>query len=116
MYSMLVYYFRVSQLVEPLNEYAELERMLALRAMGFSFTVLADTFNVDRNTIRYLCRRFGLGGGKVETTTKRVAPTVRTRPQYTEEKINPGRTYAEYLAIEKQRAQERLIKLHARTQ
>lgn len=81
--------------------------MLALRKMGFSFTVLSEVFSVDKSTIRYLCRRFGLGEQNVITTVKRT-PTPKPKPVYTEEKINQGHTYAEYLAIEKQRKLERL--------
>lgn len=105
---MLIYFFRLSKLTQPLNQYSELERMLALRKMGFSYTVLADTFGVPKETIRYLCRRFGLGERSVTTTVKRIAPTTRLQPIYTEDKINPGKTYAEYLAEDRERQRKRL--------
>lgn len=101
---MLVYFFRVQQLTSPFNDYSELEKMLALRAMGFSYTVLAETFNVPKLTIRYLCRRFGLDEKNVTTIVVRQAATTR-RPKYdySEEKINPGKTYAEYVREERER-------------
>lgn len=105
---MLIYFFKLQKLTQPLNQYSELERMLALRKMGFSYTVLADTFHVPKETIRYLCRRFGLGERNVTTTVKRLAPTPRPKPTYTEEKINPGKTYAEYLAEDRERKRRHL--------
>ena len=78
--------------------------MLALRKLGYSYTVLADKYSVPKTTIRYLCRKFGLHEGVIQTKIVRQRTTTeQDQPSYTEEKINPGKTYAQYLKEEKER-------------
>jgi len=78
-----------------------------MRKLGASYMVLAEHFNVEKTTIRYLCRKFGLGGSinpPVHRTTRE-----KKKSFYTEEAINPGKTYAQYLQEEKDRKRKRLI-------
>ena len=99
--NMLIYYFSLKRILPPLNEYSELETMLAMRKLGASYTVLSEHFNCSRNTIEYLCQKFGLGGSinpPIARTTR-----IEKKPLYTEEKINQGKTYKEYLQAEKLR-------------
>lgn len=100
---MLTYYFKIDKLSQPLNQYALLEEMLALRALGYSYTVLADKYKVPKTTIRYLVRKFGLAGKETTVVIRQRATRVKIIPLYTEEIINPGKTYAEYVAEEKAR-------------
>lgn len=105
---MLCYFFRLTKLSQPLNEYSQLEEMLALRKLGWSYTLLADKFSVPKTTIRYLCRRFGLAENAVATTTiRRDSGATRPKPPalYNEkdERINKGKSYAEYLKEEQDR-------------
>lgn len=107
---MLVYFYRIQKLTPPLNAYSELEKMLALRAMGFSYTVLSETFNVPKLTIRYLCRRFGLDEKTVVTTiVRQPATTKKPTYNYSEEKINPGKTYAQYVREEQERKRRKAM-------
>lgn len=107
---MLRYYFRLERIVSPLNQYAQLELMLALRALGYSYTELAEKFKCPRNTIEYLCQKFGLGGAKKPPIARSRTTSMKIHTPYyeNEERINPGRTYAEYLQIEKERKWKRL--------
>lgn len=110
---MLVYFFRLSRVSEPFNEYAQLEEMLALRSLGWSYTALADKYNVPKLTIRYLCRRFGLAGTVTVTTPRQDARTTTesSSTSYSEEEhINPGKSYAEYLQDERERKWRRLTR------
>lgn len=106
---MLVYFFSLKRISPPLNVYGELEKMLALRKLNWSYTKLSEEFKVPKTTIRYLVRRFGLAG--------KYNPPIRSRttrrlivPLYTEleERINPGKTYAEYLKDDQDRKWRRL--------
>lgn len=113
---MLVYFFRLEKLSQPLNKYPLLEEMLALRALGWSYTTLSDKYSVPKTTIRYLCRRFGLSGN-TKTTYIRTSRTTTAMPPelYTdEERINPGKSYAEYLRDERERKWRRLTQSHLR--
>ncbi len=100
---MLVYFFTMERITPPLNEYEHLERMLALRSLRWSYTELAREFAVPKTTIRYLVRRFGLNGkykppiAGVRTTSK------YAHILYARDKINPGKTYAEYLKEDRER-------------
>ncbi len=86
-----------------------LEEMLALRKLGYSYTLLSDKYGVPKTTIRYLCRKFGLHEGAVQTVLiRKRTTTILPKPSHTEETINRGKTYAEYLQIEKQRKWLRL--------
>lgn len=103
---MKVYYFNLRKISPPLSQYSELETMLAMRKLGASYTILAEHFSVRKDTIVYLCRKFGLGGAynpPIARTTRKAK-----EPLYTEETINPGKTYAEYLKEEKERKWKRL--------
>lgn len=104
---MLVYFFEVKRLAPPLNRYSQLEEMLALRKMGASYLDLQTRYGVSKDTIVYLCRKFGLGGKMKPPIKIRRTTRFEFRPTYTEEVINPGKTYAEYLADEKRRCQKR---------
>lgn len=85
--------------------------MLALRKLGYSYNVLADRYNVPKSTIRYLCRKFGLHEGTVQAVIVRQRTTTEVPTvTYTEETINPGKTYAEYLKEERERKWKRLTK------
>lgn len=101
---MLIYFFKIDRLSPPLNQYAELERMLAMRRLGYSYTVLSEHFGVPKLTIRYLVRKFGLAEDVIEPKVIRQRTTVKSVVHtYDEEVINPGKTYKEYLAEEKAR-------------
>lgn len=106
---LLTYYFkswkRITPSLNPRTAYSNLEEMLALRCLGYSYTVLADRYGVPKETIRFLCRRFGLDQKNVETVFFREhsAPTVQPRVDYNEEIINEGKTYAQYLKEEEER-------------
>jgi len=109
---MLVYFFDLKRLSKPLNEYSQLEEMLALRSLGWSYMALADKFNVPKTTIRYLCRRFGLANNVRVTVLRQDVSTTTSHhiETYTEEdRINPGKTYAEYLQEEKDRKWRKLL-------
>jgi Zn-dependent peptidase ImmA (M78 family) len=108
---MLHYFFRLEKITPPLHEYSKLEEMLALRALGYSYTVLADRYNVPKTTIRYLVRRFGLTENKVQATVTRSHTTTQSpKYQYVEETINPGKTYAEYIKEEQERRRRKLYR------
>lgn len=103
---LLIYYFKLEKISYPLSKYSELETMLAMRKLGASYTILAEHFNVKKDTIIYLCRKFGLGGAfnpPIPRTTRVVKESI-----YTEDTINPGKTYAQYLQEEKDRKWKRL--------
>ncbi len=109
---MLIYFFKLRSLTAPFTKYPRLEEMLALRKLGYSYTVLADRYRVPKYTIRYICRRFGLAG---KTATKiRSATTTRKQNKKTPilETINQGKTYAEYLQDERDRKWKRLTQKH----
>jgi len=98
---MLVYFFSLKKLNAPLSTYSNLETMLAKRKLGASYMSLADEFGVTKDTIVYLCRKFGLGG----KMNPPLARTTRVKPPrlYNELRINLGKTYAEYLQDEQDR-------------
>lgn len=91
----------MTKLTPPLNIYSELELMLAMRACGYSYTVLADHFSVPKTTIRYLSRKFGLAENAVQVTVIRKhttsEPRVKKYAWEDDEPINPGKNYAQYL-------------------
>lgn len=113
---MLIYFFKLHSLTEPLNDYSQLEEMLALRKLGWSYTVLADRFNVPKTTIRYLCRKFGLAENIQVTVTRPDGRTTTKTPRILhnemDEVINPGKSYAEYLQDERDRKWRRLTQGH----
>lgn len=109
---MLTFYFKIQKLTPPLHEYSQLEEMLALRALGHSYTVLSDKYGVPKTTIRYLCRKFGLNHEVPTVVIRQRTTTVPETTTYTE-KINEGKTYAEYLQAERERKWLRLTKSHS---
>ena len=109
---MLQYRFDLKRISTPLNQYPLLEEMLALRALGWSYTLLSDRYGVQKYTIRWISRKFGLAGN-VQTITIRQRTTTNDRkPRYTEEKVNPGMMYADYLKAEKDRKWKQLTQGH----
>lgn len=100
---MLVYFFALERVTPPLNQYSELERMLALRKLNWSYTELSEEFHVKKMTIRYLVRRFGLAGKYKPPLRRRHATSKYATILYSKEKINPGKSYAEYLKDEETR-------------
>lgn len=105
---MLIYRFDLHRVSKPLNHYPLLEEMLALRALGASYTVLADRYEVPKYTIRFICRKFGLAGNVKTITIRQRTTTTVSKYSYDEEKINPGKTYKQYLEDEKMRKWKRL--------
>lgn len=110
---MLRYFFLLQKVSPPLREYAELEKMLAMRKLGYSYQALADKFGVEKTTIRYLCRKFGLSEKEVETQYQRhktYAIAAKKQLVYDDREgpINPGKTYAQYLQEERDRRWKRL--------
>ncbi len=111
---MLIYFFDLKRVSPPLNIYSELERMLALRKLNWSYGELSEEFSVPKTTIRYLVRRFGLAG--------RINPPVLAQHRTTRiikkviysEDIDSyaTKTYAEYLQDEKDRKWKRLTQSH----
>ncbi len=88
--------------------------MLELRKNGFSFSFLAFTYNCDRTTIRHWCRKYQIFPPKTKFIRNsdevfnpgRIATHVVTKiaPQKVSnwvivdgEKINTGKSYADYL-------------------
>lgn len=107
---MLVYFFQIKRIKRPLNVYSQLEEMLALRKLGWSYTDLSKKFATPQNTIAYICQKFNLGGSinppirKMRTTSK--DPKVFHNER--NEAINRGKTYAQYLQDEQERKWQRL--------
>jgi len=115
---MLVYFFNLNKLSKPLNQYSQLEEMLALRKMGYSYTVLADKYKVPKTTIRYLCRKFGLANNVETLVIRHIVTTTLPKQDFyneREEKINTGKSYAEYLKEERERKWRKLTqnRLHS---
>lgn len=113
MWYMLVYFFDLKKVSRPFNVYAQLEEMLALRKLGWSYMALSDRFKVPKTTIRYLCRKFGLNERSVKVTIFRTEnrTTIKRKTIFYNERdeiINPGKTYAEYLQEERDRKWRRL--------
>lgn len=110
---MLVYFFDLKRLSKPFDAYSQLEEMLALRKLGWSYTALGDRFSVPKTTIRYLCRRFGLAGNVTVITFRQhsnaTSNTSKMLNNEREEMINPGKSYAQYLQEQKDRKWRHLI-------
>lgn len=104
---MLRYYFRLKRILFPLNEYSNLELMLALRRLGWSYSELAREFNCPRNSIEYLCQKFGLGGAK-----KPPLSTTRVKQSTLYSESTKPKSYADYLQAEKDRKWKRLTQNH----
>lgn len=112
---MLIYFFNIKKLTKPLNVYQELERMLALRKLNWSYNELSEEFHVPKTTIRYLIRRFGLAG-RFNPPTKPCHSTTRSTPKisYTKpiENDYSTKTYADYIRDEQERKWRRLTQSH----
>ena len=110
---MKVYLFRLQKLNPPLNVYSELETMLALRSLNWSYTALAKKFDVSKDTIIYLCRKFGLGGAKKPpiklSTTRSTSKISYTKPT---ENDYSTKTYADYIRDENERRWKKLTQSH----
>lgn len=111
---MLRYFFLLQKVSLPLREYSELERMLAMRKLGYSYQALADKFKVEKTTIRYLCRKFGLSEKTVQPLYYReriYTISVKKQTAYDEKEgpINQGKTYAEYLKEDEDRRHRRKL-------
>lgn len=102
----------MKNIIPPLNEYPQLERFLALRALGASYGELAEQFHVDKLRVRYICRRFGLAGANKPSIRRGSATSKYTPSPYSEGEINPGKTYQEYLKEDKERQWKNLVKMH----
>lgn len=117
---MLRYFFVLSKVTPQLREYSELEKMLAMRKLGYSYQALADEFGVEKTTIRYLCRKFGLSEKTVQPLyfrKKTYTIAARREAAYDDQEgpINPGKSYAEYLQDERERHLKRLTQHHGTT-
>ena len=109
---MKVYLFRIKKLNAPLNIYSELETMLALRSLNWSYNDLADKFHVSRDTIIYLCRKFGLGGAKQPPIKHQRTTRAILKPIYDEPNDYSTKTYADYIRDEKERRWKKLTQSH----
>ncbi len=103
-----VYHFRTND--------SKLYEMLALRSQGWSYTALAERFDCPKLTIRFLARKYGMGQNTISvqyTRTDYLSATTRdmqeTTQTTTEERVNEGKTYAEYLAEEQARRAARKL-------
>lgn len=85
----------------------KLLRMIALRRAGYATTTLAIIFGVDRSSIEYHCQRFSLKPEVQVYSLERIISDVlttlnpQTEPTFkivNGEKINLGKSYAEYMA------------------
>lgn len=83
--------------------------MLELRRQGWSYSALSEKYSCPRLTIRYLAKKNGLGRESVVTVITRQQAYPRTQVLLMDqERVNPGKTYAEYLEMERQRRWKRL--------
>lgn len=77
--------------------------MLFLRKSGWALKDLAYLFGCEHSSVRRMCSKYG-----VFPTQLRSQPTVRFTRVLLDldgDRINPGKSYAEYLAEEKKRHQ-----------
>lgn len=116
---MLIYFFDLKRVSPPLNIYAELERMLALRKLNWSYNELSKEFHVPKTTIRYLVRRFGIAGRFNPPTLPHHRSTTRSTPKisYTKPTENDysTKTYADYIRDEKERKWRKLTQGHIKS-
>jgi len=89
------------------NNPATLLQMIALRRAGYATTTLAIMFGVDRSSIEYHCQRFSLKPDRQIYSLERIIADVLIAlnppadPRFkivNGERINLGKTYAEYMA------------------
>lgn len=89
--------------------------MFEKRSSGFSYKRLAEYYGVDHTTIIYWCSRYGIKKHQPINLTKEIhitmkkrfpAPAPPIKGKYKDiiyEKVNEGKTYAEYLEEERRR-------------
>lgn len=100
----------------------DIDEMLLLRAQGWSTIALGRKYNKDHTTILYHCKKHGVMVLVYKRHTKEsaeeeqeeyfppmqpVAPKVIKYAYILEERRNPGKSYKEYVAEQKRRAQEK---------
>lgn len=99
-----VYHFRTND--------SKLYEMLALRSQGWSYTALAEKFECPKLTIRFLTRKYGLNTITVQFTRTDYLRTAILPPKEVTvsemgERINEGKTYAQYIKEEQERSKSR---------
>jgi len=95
------------------DNFETLREMLARRAAGEKLMDLARDYGVDHTTILYHQRRYAVIATTITVSgVDCTAPAPLPRATKTDtrdwngERINPGRTYAEYIAIQRERENE----------
>lgn len=95
----------------------KLLQLIALRRAGYATTTLAIIFGADRSSIDYHCQRFNLKPDRQVYTIERIISDVvlQLKPQENPtykivngEKINLGKSYAEYILIDKMRKMNKI--------
>ena len=118
-YVMLIYFFSLKRISPPLNIYSELEKMLALRSLNWSYNELSEEFKVPKTTIRYLVRRFGLAGrfNPPSPPSHRSATSPPQPLLYNEETDSnySNKSYKDYLDDERKRKWVRLTQRHSKS-
>lgn len=106
--------------VRVFDDIDKLREMLELRKKGYSFLKLANIYNVDHSSIIYQVQKHRviqpLGIKKVRLVKKGIIPTLADIKQSMEnleyekgERINPGKSYKEYLKDEEKRKFNNLV-------
>lgn len=81
-----------------------LSQMLALRYYGYALTSLANMFGCDRTSISHHCKMFHIRPVEQVYTIERIVSQIIPKEQPTTykivngERINLGKSYAEYLS------------------
>lgn len=93
----------------------DLQEMLVLRRQGWSTVALGARYNKDHTTIVYHCRKAGLIHTVMHiTTTSTMLKAAQLAALPSEERINPGKSYRQYLAESLKRDTERHYQQHHR--
>ena len=99
------------------NDKQKLLEMLSLRSSGYSFNFLSELYNCDRTSLRYQCRKYQIFPLKNKTIKNDKSPEIfnpiriwssvliQVAPFKVShwkiidgEKVNTGKSYADYLA------------------
>ena len=92
-----------------------LEEMLVLRMAGATYNDLGRRYEVDHTTIIYHCKKAGIGTPELEPVKLKrkeriIVPKqivqrreIRLHPILAAERMNTGKTYAEYVEAQHQR-------------
>lgn len=91
------------------NDQNKLNMMLNLRMMGYSEGLLAFLFHCDEDSIKRLCKKYFIVPGKARISMFFIFSILKTLPVTPQEdndrwatidgeRINRGKTYADYLA------------------